>query len=231
MKTCSPETAHGDEVRVSVSDERLGISPDLHESIFDRFEQVEGGHRRKTGVLGIGLSLIKQLLALHGGRIWVESEAGKGSSFIFAVPLSPDREAAGGETSPTAVQARSDSPWRGRKVLVVDDLADYHQLMKMLMRSAGQIQSAFNGQEALDALGRDHPDFIIMDLRMPFVDGFEAIRRIKQNPETKDIPILGVSAQAMAEDKDNCLQAGADGYIAKPIEFETLRREVRNILP
>jgi CheY-like chemotaxis protein len=103
--------------------------------------------------------------------------------------------------------------------------------MKMLMRSAGQIQSAFNGQEALDALGRDHPDFIIMDLRMPFVDGFEAIRRIKQNPETKDIPILGVSAQAMAEDKDNCLQAGADGYIAKPIEYETLRREVRNILP
>jgi len=223
--------AHGDEVRVSISDEGIGISPDLHESIFERFEQIEGGLRRKTGGLGIGLSLVKQLLALHGGRIWLESEVGKGSTFIFAVPLSPDQEATGGETGPTAVRARSDSPWSGRKVLVVDDLADYHQLMKMLMRSAGQIQSVFNGQEALDALGRDRPDFIIMDLRMPIMDGFEAIRRIKQNPETKDIPILGVSAQAMAEDRDNCLQAGADGYIAKPIEYETLRREVRNILP
>ncbi len=223
--------AHGDEVRISVSDEGIGISPDLHESIFDRFEQIEGGLRRKTGGLGIGLSLVKQLLSLHGGRIWVESEVGKGSTFIFAVPLLPEQKTDSWETGRAApAQDRSDSPWSGRKVLVVDDLADYHQLIKMLMRSAGQIQSAFNGQETLDALGRDRPDFIIMDLRMPVMDGFEAISRIKQNPETKDIPILGVSAQAMAEDREKCLQAGADGFVTKPIEYETLRREVRTIL-
>ncbi len=125
----------------------------------------------------------------------------------------------------------ADVPWAGLKVLVVDDLEDYHQLMKMLLRDAGRFVSAYNGSEAIEAISRERPDLIIMDTRMPVMDGFEAIRRIKGDPKTESIPILGVSAQAMEEDKEKCLMAGANGYVTKPVEFNTLREEIGRILP
>jgi hypothetical protein len=97
------------------------------------------------------------------------------------------------------------------------------------MGQASQIMSAFNGKEALEIARSDPPDLIIMDLRMPVLDGFEAIRKIKADPFTRDIPLLGVSAQAMTEDKDSCLAAGADGFVTKPVEMAILRKEVRRV--
>ena len=115
------------------------------------------------------------------------------------------------------------------KILIADDLEDYHMLMKMLLGQASQIMSAFNGEEAFEIARSDPPDLIIMDLRMPVLDGFEAIRKIKGDPFTRNIPLLGVSAQAMAEDKINCLSAGADGFVTKPVEMSTLRKEIRRV--
>lgn len=220
--------SHPGEVRVIVSDDGIGIDPDMHEAIFDRFKQVEEGHRRGTGGLGIGLSLVKMLVDLHDGKIWMESEPGKGSIFSFSLPLVPGQEKLPAPEFPD--EHTKSAPWTGLNILVVDDLEDYHQLMKMLMRTAGCVRSAFNGKEAIEMMEEERPDLIIMDLRMPVMDGFETIRLIRRNPETKNIPVLGISAQAMAEDRKNCLEAGADGFVTKPVEYDTLRTEVRRIL-
>ena len=221
--------SHPNDVWVVVNDEGIGIEPGMHEAIFDRFKQVEEGLRRDTGGLGIGLSLVKKLVDLHDGKIWMKSEPGQGSTFSFSLPLTTGQGKLPEANSSN--QSLTDTPWSGLKILVVDDLEDYHQLMKMLMRAAGSISSAFNGKEAIEMIGKERPDLIIMDLRMPIMDGFEAIRLIRENPETKKIPILGISAQAMPEDQENCLAAGADGFVTKPVEYDTLRREILKILP
>ena len=217
------------EVRVSVQDEGMGIAPEHQKVIFERFRQIESGHRRRAGGLGIGLSLAQRLLALHGGRIWVESRAGAGSTFTFAFPtLRSSSEPAGAGAG--AGMADSDEPWSGRTVLIVDDVEDYHKLMRLLMRHAARILSAFDGQEAVELARRERPDLILMDLRMPVLDGFEAIGRIKADAATRGIPILGVSAHVMKEDRNRCLKAGAEGYITKPVDLDALRLEIERVL-
>jgi len=219
------------EVRVSVQDEGMGIAPEHQKVIFERFRQLESGHRRRAGGLGIGLSLAQRLLALHGGRIWVESRVGGGSVFTFALPIL--RAAAEGAGLPAPFPAgpgEMDEPWAGRSVLIVDDVEDYHKLMRLLMRQAGRILSAFDGQEAIELARRERPDLILMDLRMPVLDGFEAIGRLKADPATQGIPILGVSAQVIKEDRDRCLAAGAEGYITKPLDLDALRLEIERVM-
>ena len=213
-----------------VQDEGIGIEAGMTESIFERFRQVEEGHRRMTGWLGIGLSLARDLISLHNGRIWAESEPGKGSTIIFALPNRARAEDPGAVEASAATQDRIGVSWSGRKVLVVDDIEDNHHLMKMLMKGAGEIFFAFNGEEAIEAIGRNRPDIVIMDLRMPIMDGFAAIARIKDDPSTKDIPILGVSTQALAVDRERCHRAGADGFLSRPVDFGALNREIRKIL-
>ncbi|MFP6889551.1 MAG: ATP-binding protein, partial [Nitrospinota bacterium] len=213
-----------------VQDEGIGIEAGMTESIFERFRQVEEGHRRMTGWLGIGLSLARDLISLHNGRIWAESEPGKGSTIIFALPNRARAEDPGAVEASAATQDRIGVSWSGRKVLVVDDIEDNHHLMKMLMKGAGEIFFAFNGEEAIEAIGRNRPDIVIMDLQMPIIDGFAAIARIKDDPSTKDIPILGVSTQALAVDRERCHRAGADGFLSRPVDFGALNREIRKIL-
>lgn len=219
------------EVRVSVQDDGMGIAPEHQRVIFERFRQLESGHRRRAGGLGIGLSLTQRLLALHGGRIWVESRVGGGSTFTFALPTlrsagEPSGPGAGGRTR----AEEPEEPWSGRSVLIVDDVEDYHKLMRLLMRQADRILSAFDGREAVEIARRERPDLILMDLRMPVLDGFEAIGRIKADAATRGIPILGVSAQVMKEDRDRCLQAGAEGYITKPVDLDALRLEIERVI-
>ncbi len=165
------------------------------------------------------------------GKIRLDSESDKGSSYRFNLPESAKRGSRPGVAADHLEKLREESrdPWHGLKILIADDLEDYHLLMKMLMGQASQIMSAFNGEEALEIARSDPPDLIIMDLRMPVLDGFEAIRKLKADHFTRDIPLLGVSAQAMTEDKDSCLAAGADGFVTKPVEMATLRKEVRRI--
>ncbi len=261
--------AHLGEIRVSVKDEGIGLNRENQKKIFESFQQVEEGLRRETGGLGLGLSLAEKILTLHGGKIWLESEEGNGSTFYFTLPAAARRDVRPGPAaerfsgkielesgkesgntfyfslpgsgkrgvrpSPAAehfekMREEVKDPWSGLKILIADDLEDYHLLMKMLLGQAGQIMSAFNGAEALEIARSDPPDLIIMDLRMPVLDGFEAIRKIKGDPFTRGIPLLGVSAQAMAEDKIDCLSAGADGFVTKPVEMSTLRKEIRRVI-
>ncbi|MFP6870088.1 MAG: ATP-binding protein, partial [Nitrospinota bacterium] len=168
---------HESETWTIVQDEGIGIGIEagMTEAIFERFLQVEEGHRRVTGGLGLGLSLARDLISPHNGRIWAKSEPGKGSTFIFALPNRASAEDPGAAEASAATQDRIGVSWTGRKVLVVDDVEENHHLMKMLMKGAGEFYFAFNGEETIEAIGRNRPDIVIMDLRMPIMDGFAAI--------------------------------------------------------
>jgi CheY-like chemotaxis protein len=220
-----------DEVWVSVQDEGMGMSPEAKKAIFERFAQLESGADHRAGGLGIGLALVNDLIELHGGRTWVESEKGKGSTFTFALPR-VQKLAQGDPADDGDADERENeiNPWDKCKVLFVDDLEHYHRYMELLMTSSSKFSSAYNGQEAIDAVRREIPDLILMDLRMPVMDGFDATKQLKSDLTTKDIPILAVTAQAMENDRMRSAQAGANGFITKPIDIEVFKKEVGRVL-
>lgn len=220
-----------DEIWIRVQDEGMGISHDGREAIFERFHQLEQGYNRRAGGLGIGLALARELMEMHGGRIWVESEEGYGSTFYVALPKNrPVGLNAPGDENGKGDMGGNEEPWEGRTILVVDDVEHYHEYMKLLMTSAAQIDSAHNGNEAIETARRENPDLILMDLRMPIMDGFDAIERLKTDPTTKDIPIIAVTAQAMEEDRVRALHTGANGFVTKPVEIEAFSKELWRVL-
>ena len=220
------------EVQITVEDEGLGMTPDEINVIFERFSQLESGTNRRAGGLGLGLSIVKKMLELHDGRILVKSTKGVGSAFSFVLPMiavknpsaqkKPGSRTGSGKTGP--------EPWSGKNILVVDNLEHNHEYVKILMESARKIVSAYNGEEGIEAARRERPDLIFMDLRMPVLDGFEAIRRLKSSSDTRDIPVLAVTAQAMDEDRERCLALGVDGFITKPIDLEIFQKKIEEVL-
>ncbi len=219
------------EMWISVQDRGLGLGPGEREVIFDRFRQLERGNVRSSGGMGIGLYLVRQLVTMHGGHIWVDSEKGRGSTFTFSLPCRSVDEEEGGWTGAHAGAAPGEEElWAGRSILLVDDLEMFHMYIKMLMGSAAGLHSAYNGREGVEMARRLRPDIILMDLRMPVMNGYEAIERLKADPETRDIPIIAVTAQAMREDMDRCRQVGAEGYVTKPIDKKFLAKEVGRLV-
>jgi PAS domain S-box-containing protein len=220
------------EVWISVHDEGIGISPENQETIFDRFRQLGGGSAHASGGLGIGLYLVRQLLTMHEGRIWAERKEKEGSVFTFALPYqSSGKNLADSEKKPKEGFANSkEEPWAGRKILLVDDIEMFHEYINMLMKSASNIFSAYNGMEGVTVARHEKPDLILMDLRMPVMNGFEAVEKLKNDPATKDIPVLAVTAQVMEEDKERCANLGVEGFVTKPINLEELVEQVERAL-
>ncbi|MEE9274729.1 MAG: GAF domain-containing protein, partial [bacterium] len=220
------------EVWVSVRDEGMGMTPKEREVVFDRFQQLDSGQTYRGGGLGIGLSLVNKLLELHEGRVWVESERNKGSVFTFALPRpsAAGAEEDGEGAAQGAGRSSPGEPWDGLSVLVVDDLEHLHEYMKLTMVGAARILSAYDGVEGLETALAEAPDIILMDLRMPRLDGFETIRRLKADPQTRNIPVIAVSAQVMNEDRERCFQSGADGFVSKPVDRAAFRAEIARCL-
>lgn len=219
------------EIWVSVQDEGMGIGSDAQEVIFERFRQL-GSTKRGSSGLGIGLYLIRSILSLHNGRIWVDSKIYKGSTFTFSLPIeSVEKATPATDSTPADISpARGEEPWAGRKVLLVDDLEMFHEYIGLLMKKASGFISAFNGQEGVETARRERPDLILMDLRMPILDGFESIKQLKSDPETKEIPIVAVTAQAMEQDRAHSLKLGANGFVTKPVDLDLLRQEIERVL-
>jgi CheY-like chemotaxis protein len=219
------------EIQVSVQDEGMGIGSDMQEIIFDRFRQL-GSSKRGSSGLGIGLYLVRHILSLHNGQVWVDSQLYKGSTFTFSLPsISVEKAAPAADTAPAdVVPTRRDEPWDGRRVLLVDDLEMFHEYIGLLMKKASGFFSAFNGQEGIEVARRERPDLILMDLRMPILDGFESIKQLKSDPETKEIPIVAITAQAMEQDREHSLELGANGFVTKPVDLNLLRQEIARVL-
>lgn len=213
----------------SISDTGIGIPADQLERIFESFAQVGGPAHLKFGGTGLGLSISRRLVELMGGKLWVESELGKGSSFTFAVMLK-SAEAARPESEPTIRAAPRPKVPKvpPRKILLAEDNEINKLLAVRLLEKRGHMVTAVeNGKEALEALGREHFDLVLMDARMPEMDGEEATRIIRESTPPgvdKDIPIIALTAYALKGDRERFLAAGMNDYIAKPIDVEELDR-------
>ncbi|MEG6551501.1 PAS domain S-box protein [Desulfocurvibacter africanus] len=215
----------------SVSDTGIGIPADQIGRIFESFAQVGGLAHLKFGGTGLGLSISKRLVELMGGKLWVESEPGKGSTFTFAVMLKP-AEAARPEPEPQ-IQAVPQPSIEPRKILLAeDDQINQILAMSLLERRGHKVTAVENGREAIEALQRECFDLVLMDARMPEMDGEEATRIIRESTPPgvdKNIPIIALTAYALKGDRERFLAAGMDDYIAKPLDLEELDKVLAKV--
>jgi PAS domain S-box-containing protein len=222
-------------LRVDVIDSGIGMTPEQVERAFRPFTQCDESITRKFGGTGLGLTISRQLAKLLGGDVTITSQAGVGSTFTMTIDGGPS---AGVErllgltevTLPRKVDL-SGKPkiyLRGR-ILLVEDGADNQRLLRMQLTSAGgSVVSAMNGQMAVDLATTQPFDLILMDMQMPIMDGYAATRELRRRGLT--IPIIALTAYAMAEDRDKCMAAGCDAYLSKPVAEETLLAAVNQYL-
>ena len=204
----------------SVSDTGIGIPKDKQASIFEAFTQADGSVTRKFGGTGLGLSIVTRLVAMMGGKLWVESEPGQGATFHFTAnfTLPPQGEAEASGTIPNSVGRREIG--RSLHILLAEDNIINQKLAVTLLQKDGhRVSVANNGEEALNALALERFDLVLMDVQMPVLDGLEATARIRQDEQAgaRHTPIIAMTANAMQGDRERCLEAGMDGYISKPL--------------
>ncbi len=204
-------------VRIAVTDTGIGIADDQLVKIFTPFSQVDYSMTRRYGGTGLGLSLCKQLSELMGGSVSVQSEEGVGSCFTVDLPLKCTKEEEGKKDETVELAA-------GLQVLVVEDNEVNQKIARRILERLGcEVIVANNGLEAVDYLIKKSCDVILMDCQMPVMDGLDATRKIRGfEAPYRQVPIIAVTANAMAGDREKCMAAGMDDYIAKPIKVEAL---------
>jgi K+-sensing histidine kinase KdpD/DNA-binding response OmpR family regulator/ligand-binding sensor domain-containing protein len=226
-----------DEIIVSVTDTGIGIAPEDHAAVFEQFKQVGDTLTDKPKGTGLGLPICKEIIEHHGGRIWLESELGKGSTFFFSLPLIPERSATikpihfddlVRQLKQQVAQSRLNLKGSNPSVLIVDDDASIRSLLRQELGEAGYLtEEAENGQEALAHVRERRPDLIILDVMMPEMSGFDVAAILKNDPETMDIPIIILS---VVQDKSRGYRIGVDRYLTKPINTQELFSEVGSLL-
>jgi len=217
----------------TVSDTGIGIAADKRDLIFGAFRQADGSTTRQYGGTGLGLTICSKLVKLMGGRIWVESEPGRGSTFHFTAMLQPVAAAAA-DSLQNMLRAVSGgvSTARPLKLLLAEDnIVNQRLAVRMLEKRSHQVILASNGQQAIEAWQRESFDAIIMDVQMPGMDGLEATARIREMERSRGTrtPIIALTAHAMKGDRERCLTAGMDGFVNKPIEPETFVSTVESL--
>jgi PAS domain S-box-containing protein len=215
----------------SVADTGIGIAAAKQDFIFDAFTQADGSITRKFGGTGLGLTISAKLVQLMGGRVWVESEEGKGTCFHFTITYEPADEEPGAMAQDDGGAESSDelaASITGLRILLAEDNAVNRRLAISLLEKLGhRVTTVPDGAQAIAAYARDKFDVILMDMMMPEMDGLTAIKRIRElesgHPPT---PIIALTAHTMNGERERILRQGADGYVAKPINFNELRRAI-----
>ncbi len=210
----------GHRLLLTVADTGIGMAPEMQQRIFESFVQADESIARRFGGTGLGLPICRQLLALMGGSISVESSPGRGSLFTVDLPCRPVVD-----TVPATAGRATDRPPAARRILVADDAPTMRILLEALLTRDGHTCDLVeDGNEAVAAVRATDYDAVLMDVQMPRLDGLEATRKIRkeEGPRSR-VPIVFVTASAMAGDEERFLAAGGDGYVSKPITPETLR--------
>ena len=217
-------------VLFEVRDTGIGIPEEKQASLFSPFTQVDGSTTRKFGGTGLGLSISKQLVGLMGGRIGIESSEGKGSRFWFVVELEKQTSRYPAEKAATGTRGAesrnsSRAPRPGRILLAEDNVTNQLVGVTILKKLGYRVDVAANGQQAIKALKEIPYDVVLMDCQMPEMDGFEATRRIRSGDAGESrlaTPIIAMTARAMQGDREECLEAGMDDYLSKPVSPKSL---------
>ena len=214
-------------VEIVVSDTGVGIAADFLPHVFERFRQADAGTTRKTGGLGLGLSIVRHIIEMHGGSVNAVSEGeGKGATFNVRLPLMI--------VHPTGIREGREHPrtekrapltglgnLNGVRILAIDDEADALGLLRVVLETAGaEVVTLSSAREGLETLDTIHPDALVVDLGMPGMDGFEFISRVRGSgdPVVRDIPAAALTAFARAEDRTKALESGFEMHLAKPVD-------------
>jgi signal transduction histidine kinase/CheY-like chemotaxis protein len=213
----------GSEAVVRVRDTGMGIPAGELERIFDMFAQVEHGQSRDTGGLGIGLSLAKSLVTLHGGTIEAHSDGpGTGSEFVVRVPALPAQPAP--DEAPTLAAPKA-IPGPSGRILAVEDNLDALEAVTTMLRLAGhEVETAEDGPAAVAKACASHPEIVLLDIGLPGLDGYEVARRIRSQPWGRDVVLIAMTGWGQDKDKREARAAGFDAHLTKPVDPEELER-------
>jgi DNA-binding response OmpR family regulator len=228
----------GDELVVSVKDSGIGIAAADQGKVFEKFKQVGDTLTDKPKGTGLGLPICKEIVEYHGGRIWVESAPGKGSTFLFTLPVTaksaqlsllPEKRSLDFESLVRQLRETvAGQNGRSKSVLVVDDDPNIRSLLQQELTEAGYgVRLAEDGRKALALVREETPGLVILDVMMPDMNGFDVAAVLKNDPATMDIPIIILS---IVEDKERGFRLGVDRYLTKPIDTQSLFHEVDSLL-
>ncbi len=229
------------EIQISVRDNGIGIEPEDQSRIFEEFEQVDSSFSRHQQGTGLGLSLTRKLVEMHGGNISVQSDGkNKGSVFKFQIPyvLPPSTQATDHGSPDKFSINKADSVLDNEidhqtrpTIMVVEDNSVNMKLTTNLLEIGGyRALPAFSSEEAINILKNQTPDLILMDISLPGMDGLTATQAIKKNPSTANIPVVALTAHAMKDDRERAVEAGCDAYLLKPIETRTFYMTISGLL-
>lgn len=210
----------GEQAVIQVRDSGIGIAADQLPRIFDMFTQVDCSLERSTSGLGIGLSLVKNLVEMHGGTVEVHSAGlGQGSEFVVRLPVLADMP-----KPPPEPAVSEPTPTTARRILVVDDNRDSANSLAMLLKLTGhETHTAYDGLEAVESAATLRPDVVLLDIGLPKLNGYEAARQIRQQPWGKGMVLVALTGWGQAEDRQRSEQVGFDAHMVKPVDLDALR--------
>ncbi|MBS54997.1 MAG: hypothetical protein CMI03_19850 [Oceanospirillaceae bacterium] len=215
-------------ISIAVQDQGIGIPEEKHKQIFEAFRQADSTTSRQYGGTGLGLTISQHLARAMGGDLLLQSTVGEGSTFTLSLPLR--------QADAPKVERRKNKPslpgLRGHVLLAEDNMVNQKITSKMLDRLGVKVTVAGNGEEAIVAVMEGDFDVVLMDVNMPVLDGIAATERIRDlSSARKDIPIIALTANAMLQDRQRCLEAGMNGFVAKPLRMEDLASALTEVLP
>ena len=220
-------------LRIAVSDTGIGIAPENMDKLFKPFIQIDSSLNRQYSGTGLGLSLVKRIVNLHGGEVGVTSELGLGSCFTIYIPCgtdAPSNPEPLPEPEPKIESSQQESKTSPLILLAEDNEANISTVSSYLRAKGYRLIVAKNGEEAIAVARSENPDLILMDIQMPGMDGLEAMQEIRRDRNSADLPIIALTALAMTGDRDRCLAAGANDYLTKPVKLNKLAAAIKELL-